>query len=57
MKPLIVTRKTVVLSKAEVLAKLCKTRAVLAMLRGGDIRTKGDLRDWTGSPTFHLIQE
>ena len=28
----------------------------MAIMRGDDIRTKGDLRDWTGSPTFHLDQ-
>ena len=29
---------------------------LMAIMRGDDIRTKGDLRDWTGSPTFHLDQ-
>ena len=33
------------------------TPEIMAMLRGDDIRTKGDLRDWTGSLPFHLSKE
>ena len=33
------------------------TPEIMAMLRGDDVRSKGDLRDWTGSLPFHLSQE
>ena len=30
------------------------TKEIMAILRGDDIRIKTDLKDWTGSPPFHL---
>jgi hypothetical protein len=30
---------------------------VVAWLNGDDVRTKTDLRDWTGSMPFHLNRE
>ena len=33
------------------------TAEVRAMLCGDDIRSKGDLREWTGSLPFHLSKE
>lgn len=30
---------------------------VAAWLSGDDVRSKADLRDWTGSSTFHLNRE
>ena len=27
---------------------------VMAFIRGDDVRSRTDLRDWTGSPPFHL---
>lgn len=32
-------------------------RDIMNWLRDDHIRTKCDLRDWTGSPTFHLNKE
>jgi hypothetical protein len=32
-------------------------RRVRNWLNGEDVRTKVDLRDWTGSPPFHLNRE
>lgn len=32
-------------------------KEIMGWLRGDDVRSKTDLRDWTGSPPFHLNRE
>lgn len=32
-------------------------RRIAAFLSGGDVRSKVDNREWTGSPPFHLNRE
>lgn len=29
-------------------------KRLMAFIRGDDVRTKVDLREWTGAPPFHL---